>query len=436
MKHALCLFLALLLCLGLAAINHHSRGLCSPAGNLMLHGRGYHILDYTYAYFDDVNWQLSSRHVYHYNAQIPARIDSVEVMQWDYELCALLKVETYIYGYDAWGRVTSVRYMDLWDGEYTLGGRDELQYDNQHRLIKMVWFGIDDNGAEYVGGRTHIIYSGELLSEIVDYDYSIYDQEIDYYRTVFSTDNQGRIISDLEYESPDSLNWELNWQVSYAYHPNDTSTGQDFVEFVAAMYYTDSEGEALVGMPFMWSQRIDQEYNGSGWDDSYRYTYTWQTPENRLVQSLNEYWDGSAWFNEYQNTLSYDANGNCTWLMGWEWTDSSTWQESNRIQYTWGSFVANDDPVLPAAPMLSLKAWPLPFASEVNLVAASDKSGEVELTIYNLRGQELRKLNGMANASLNWDGRDALGKPCASGIYFVKARQGRQTCTERILKLK
>jgi len=435
MKHAVLLFLVLLLCLGLTAATHHARGIFAPGLKTPLNTRGYHILDYTTSYFDGNTWQLSGKHVFHYNAQLPARIDSLEIFYWDYDLLEFVKEEVYILGYNAWGSVSSVQNYYCWDGTYTFEGRSEYDYDTQHRLIRIVWYEVNDSREEYVQGRTHFIYSGAQLDKVIDYNWDSWDEEAYYYETEFDSDNQGRIISDLESESPDSLNWTANWQVSYAYHPNDTSTVDDLIELISYIY-SISDDLILIGMPFMWSQRIDQEWNGSGWDNADRYTYTWQTPENRLTMELEEEWDTGAWANTYQNTLTYDANGNCAWLMGWEWMDTRAWQESSRTQFTWGNYVANDDPVLPAPEALKLKAWPLPFATEVNLMAESAKSGEAEITVYNLKGQVLRKLSGIANTSLTWDGRDMAGHSCASGIYFLKATLGRQTCTERILKLK
>jgi len=393
-------------------------------------------LGYTSSYFGGDDWYYCSKEVFHYNAQLPARIDSLEVLYWDHDLQEFVKEETYIYGYDDSGRVSSIRDFYLCDGEYSFDGRSEYNYDNQHRLIRIVWYAVDDNREEYVEGRTHFIYSGGQAVMVIDYNWDNWDEEASYYKTEFSSDNQGRIISDLEYDSSDSLNWSVNWQVSYTYHPNDTSTAEDFIEFISNVYYTYNEGELLIGMPFMWSQRTDQEWNGGGWDYADRCTFTWQTPENHLLTELDEEWDNEAWVNTYQNTLTYDTNGNCTWVLGWEWDDTGNWQESDRSVYTWGNYVANDDPVLPAPEALKLKAWPLPFATEVNLIAESAKSGEAKITVYNLKGQVLRKLSGMANTSLTWDGRDMKGRSCASGIYFLKATMGKQTCTERILKLK
>jgi flagellar hook assembly protein FlgD len=55
-----------------------------------------------------------------------------------------------------------------------------------------------------------------------------------------------------------------------------------------------------------------------------------------------------------------------------------------------------------------------------------EKAGEVELSIYNINGQEVRTLvSGQMNAgrhAIMWNGRDNAGKFVPSGIYLYKLR--------------
>jgi PKD repeat protein len=80
--------------------------------------------------------------------------------------------------------------------------------------------------------------------------------------------------------------------------------------------------------------------------------------------------------------------------------------------------------------------YPNPFSSEAKFRSAGNPStsiafsvketGVVQLSIYNLHGQEVRTLvKGQMNAgfhSVSWDGKDEHGQVLPSGIYLYKLR--------------
>ena len=63
--------------------------------------------------------------------------------------------------------------------------------------------------------------------------------------------------------------------------------------------------------------------------------------------------------------------------------------------------------------------------------------GEVELTLYNALGQEIRKLfHGVQSGgsqSIVWDGRDAGGRLVPGGTYFYILRQGERFQTRKLV---
>ena len=84
--------------------------------------------------------------------------------------------------------------------------------------------------------------------------------------------------------------------------------------------------------------------------------------------------------------------------------------------------------------------YPNPFnpATTIPLaVPAGTKS--VDLTIYNILGQPLRQLwTGPLPAGeheLTWDGRDAQGRPVATGVYVYRLQVDEQTRTRKMVKL-
>jgi hypothetical protein len=68
--------------------------------------------------------------------------------------------------------------------------------------------------------------------------------------------------------------------------------------------------------------------------------------------------------------------------------------------------------------------YPNPFTPSTNIPYSLRDQGQVRLTIYDVSGRLVRELvNGNRPAGHQvavWDGRDALGKPLGSGIYYYR----------------
>ena len=84
--------------------------------------------------------------------------------------------------------------------------------------------------------------------------------------------------------------------------------------------------------------------------------------------------------------------------------------------------------------------FPNPFNPITELRYQLPEASEVRLSLYNLLGQEVRRLvNGEMAAgahSAQWDGRDDSGNPLASGVYLCRFRAGDFRQTKRIVLLR
>ena len=84
--------------------------------------------------------------------------------------------------------------------------------------------------------------------------------------------------------------------------------------------------------------------------------------------------------------------------------------------------------------------YPNPFnpATTIPLVVP-DGAKEVDLTIYNVLGQPLRRVwTGPLAAGehrLTWDGRDAQGQLVATGVYVYRLQVDEQTRTRKMVKI-
>jgi hypothetical protein len=70
--------------------------------------------------------------------------------------------------------------------------------------------------------------------------------------------------------------------------------------------------------------------------------------------------------------------------------------------------------------------YPNPFNPSTSIAFSVKEAGVVQLSIYNLHGQEVRTLiNGQMNTgfhAVNWDGKDKRGQIVPSGVYLYKLR--------------
>ena len=89
-----------------------------------------------------------------------------------------------------------------------------------------------------------------------------------------------------------------------------------------------------------------------------------------------------------------------------------------------------------------LPNYPNPFNPETWMPYHLAKDTDVTLTIYNVRGDVVRTLMlGQQSAGVYesrgraayWDGRNALGEPVASGVYFYTLTAGDFTATRKLL---
>ncbi|MCP4582239.1 MAG: T9SS type A sorting domain-containing protein, partial [candidate division Zixibacteria bacterium] len=84
--------------------------------------------------------------------------------------------------------------------------------------------------------------------------------------------------------------------------------------------------------------------------------------------------------------------------------------------------------------------YPNPFNPSAAIKFALDKSGQVELVIYDALGRRVKSLvdepkeTGLYKVS--WDGRNYAGNRVASGVYFARLRCDEQKAVEKIVLLR
>jgi hypothetical protein len=99
----------------------------------------------------------------------------------------------------------------------------------------------------------------------------------------------------------------------------------------------------------------------------------------------------------------------------------------------------DSEPSLPSDFSLS-QNYPNPFNSSTEIRFSLPRANDIELTIYNLIGQEVKTVavgNYTAGEHrLSWDGRDNAGNECASGVYLYRLSTDQWSGGKKMLLLK
>ena len=132
---------------------------------------------------------------------------------------------------------------------------------------------------------------------------------------------------------------------------------------------------------------------------------------------LPELYNFSNW-SSCQDIIPFQRNGE-NYLIYLEDTSCSIYQ----YDYTPNQV---DNEIISITPLLT--NFPNPFNPSTNIRFALPEDSRVELTIYNLKGQKVKKLIAeKMPAGVHtcvWNGKDENNKPAASGVYFYRLKVG------------
>jgi hypothetical protein len=94
----------------------------------------------------------------------------------------------------------------------------------------------------------------------------------------------------------------------------------------------------------------------------------------------------------------------------------------------------------PASSNLRLRAHPNPFNPRTTIEYSLELEGDLQLAVFDVAGRHVRTLAaGPAQAgthSVEWDGRNAAGRPVGSGVYLVRLESATATRVVRVSLLR
>ncbi len=103
-------------------------------------------------------------------------------------------------------------------------------------------------------------------------------------------------------------------------------------------------------------------------------------------------------------------------------------------------YVPANENIVSAPQMQLAQNFPNPFNPETNISFSLPKSGNINLSVYNIRGQLVARLIDdfleKGTHTISWESKDNSGKNVASGIYYYRLSDGNSSRTRKMLLLK
>ncbi|MBN1885037.1 MAG: T9SS type A sorting domain-containing protein [Candidatus Krumholzibacteriota bacterium] len=96
----------------------------------------------------------------------------------------------------------------------------------------------------------------------------------------------------------------------------------------------------------------------------------------------------------------------------------------------------------PAAPArtASLAAWPNPFNPTVRIAWSVPRQGRVVVQVWDVNGRLVRTIENAVRPagdySAEWSGRNDIGRPVSSGVYFCRVSIGGETLSRKLMLLR
>ena len=104
-------------------------------------------------------------------------------------------------------------------------------------------------------------------------------------------------------------------------------------------------------------------------------------------------------------------------------------------------YVDCDDQIqAPLAADFGLQNYPNPFNPSTTIGFIAPESGEVRLSVFNIKGQKVRDLHSGSMAkghhTISWDGLDDRGMAVSSGVFFVRIEMNSRSQAHKMVLLK
>jgi len=182
------------------------------------------------------------------------------------------------------------------------------------------------------------------------------------------------------------------------------------------------------------------EIHNSGWNIYRSNTEDYNSSFNLNIELINGFGTTSEQHNySFEDTNEFES-GNTYYY----WLESIEYSGNTELFGPIGISIEiePDNPTPPTFIITGLQQnYPNPFNPETEIRFVLEESGNVELTIYNLKGQNIITLYNEytyanENISVKWDGKNLQEKFVASGVYLYKLKTENSTYLRKMILIK
>jgi len=373
-----------------------------------------------------------SKNIYFYNHNFPGRIDSIRIYNWDEVTGEWKYFLSDKYFYDQTGEYLNSVLITDYDINKTIFKHER---DTQNRLTSIKAYFFYPEGDSVMYCSYDYTYNNDRL---VHTDvYSLWwnpDAFYTYESRINNLDTQGRITDILFYGSEDSVNFSMDRQVGVTYHPDDTTTGQQYIQNLSHLFmncnFWQIQNYGMVNTITTFSNEVQ-----GNWSVVRRRIFDYESFNiNNITYQDN---NNLNWYNYSQIQYVYNENALPVQMLTCIWNVlANDWTIPYRIvNYTWEQYTSNaEENIVHPARLISV--YPNPFRDVLTIEMNNDKEMHTRVSIYNCKGQLVRTLDKAIAKSITWDGKDNDGKYCSEGLYLIKVESPTWQEIRKAVKLK
>lgn len=232
----------------------------------------------------------------------------------------------------------------------------------------------------------------------------------------------------------DDFSGEADWGEDQFWTPEPgRSYGEDRSSVTRLKKYS------YVNSPFGYLPLSTREYDTSFWGgpisgaDSILVDFSYGNDYHHQVKTTTRYYGG---YPDDPSTSTKDYNS--AWLL----TRSYSYSEygSGELFNNWAYIVPVEDEIAIPSALCIDKTAPNPFRESTKIRYSLAEASDIQLKVYNLRGQLVRKLEDVHQSKgshlAEWDGKDEQGHSLPAGIYLLQLRSAKGSATARVVLLK
>ena len=321
----------------------------------------------------------------------------------------------------------------LKDGEWSLFA--EVNYVYEDDLVRMISYNQFEDGESRPYWQAAFYYTPNtlILNSVLEFQYMGEPVPLNIKKYDYIWDAGSRPSEILSSVMSLTREWEPTTRDTYGYHNDDQTTHASYLRYLEIGWPFNTQLLTGVFPTKLLEHRRFQRYAPtSDWYETVREFYSYDA--SNQLETIDQYESpaSTVWEVNQRRTYSY-TDGLPVSETWWHDPDGQdVLVPSSRIIYGYTQITAADDPVAPPA-ISDLKVFPNPFNPQTAIGFKLQDSANMEVSVYNLKGQRVRKIFA-GNASsgdhnLNWDGRDDQGRKLAAGTYLIWLKAGNESDT-------